>query len=104
MLVATLLTQLCGLALLGEPLQRILLSAEVHLVRRASAENGARYLFIVLTDVERDETPHGHRAVELFRKSQPCFNCRQNASIGEFEEMMSICASTLLSELESLRS
>ena len=42
-----------GLALLGESLQHILLSAEVHLVRRASAENGARYLFIVLTDVWR---------------------------------------------------
>jgi len=53
-----------GLALLGEPLQHILLLAEVHLVRRASAENGARYLFIVLMDVERHETPHGHRAVE----------------------------------------
>ncbi len=52
------------LALLGEPLQRIFLSAEVHLVWRASAENGARYLFIVLTDVERDETPHRFRTVE----------------------------------------
>ena len=55
---------LCGLALLGEPLQRILLSAEVQLVRRASSENGARYLFIVLTDVEGDETPYRRRAVE----------------------------------------
>ncbi len=53
-----------GFALLGEPLKHILLSAEVYLVRRASAENGARYLFIVLTDVEPDEMPHGHRAVE----------------------------------------
>ena len=52
------------LALLGEPIRHILLSAEVHLVRRASSENGVRDLLVVLTDVERDETPHGHRAVE----------------------------------------
>ena len=55
---------LCGLALLGEPLQRILLSAELHLVGRASADNAARYLFIVLANVERNETLHRHRAVE----------------------------------------
>ena len=53
-----------GFALLGEPLKHILLSAEVHLVRRASAKNGARNLFIVLTDVEGDETPHRRRTVE----------------------------------------
>ncbi len=53
-----------GFALLGEPLKHIHLSAEVHLVRRASAENGARYLFIVLANVERNETPHRRRAVE----------------------------------------
>ncbi len=55
---------LCCLALLGEPIRHILLSAEVHLVRRASSENGARDLFIVLTDVEGDETPYRRRAVE----------------------------------------
>ncbi len=52
------------LALLGEPIRHILLSAEVHLVRRASSENGARDLLVVLTDVERDETPHRRRTVE----------------------------------------
>ena len=52
------------LALLGEPLSQILLPAEVHLVRRASSENGARDLLVVLTDVERDETPHRRRTVE----------------------------------------
>ena len=52
------------LALLGEPIRHILLSTEVHLVRRASSENGARDLLVVLTDVERDETPHRRRTVE----------------------------------------
>ena len=37
----------------------------------------------------------------VFRKSHACFNCRQNASTKEFEEMMSICASTRCRELES---
>jgi len=46
-----------GFALLGEPRKHILLSAEVHLVQRASAENGARYLFIVLTDVVVCQNP-----------------------------------------------
>ena len=52
------------LALLGEPIRHILLSAEVHLVRRASSENGERDLLVVRSDVERDETLHGHRTVE----------------------------------------
>ena len=38
------------LALLGEPLSQILLPAELHLVRRASSENRARDLLVVLTD------------------------------------------------------
>ena len=52
------------LALLGEPIRHILLAAEVHLIRRTTSENGARDLFIVLTHVERDETPHRRRTVE----------------------------------------
>ena len=40
----------------------------------------------------------------MLRKSHACFNCRQNASIKEFEQTMSICASTRLRELESSRS
>ena len=52
------------LALLGEPIRQILLPAELHLVRRASSENGARDLLVVLTDVQRDETPHRRRTVE----------------------------------------
>ena len=47
-----------SLALFGKPLSQILLTAEVPLVWCP------RYLFIVLVDVERDETPHGHSAVE----------------------------------------
>ena len=46
------------LALLGEPIRHILLSAEVHLVRRASPENSARDLLVELAHVERRETPH----------------------------------------------
>ena len=53
-----------SLALLGKPLWQILLPAEVDLVWCTSSENGARDLFIVLTDVEGDETPHRHRTVE----------------------------------------
>ncbi len=57
-----------SLALLGKPLRQILLPAEVDLVGCTSSENGARDLFIVLTDVEGDETPHGHRTVEGVEK------------------------------------
>ena len=82
----------------------VLLSAEVHLVRRASAENGAWDLFIVLTDVERDETPHRHRAVECVQEEPTMLELSPERFDQEFEEMISICASTLLSELESSRS
>ena len=61
------------LALLGEPIRHILLSAEVHLVRRASSENGARDLLVVLTDVERDETPHRRRTVERVQEEPRVF-------------------------------
>ena len=53
-----------SLALLGEPLSQILLPAEVHLVWCTTAEKSSRDLFIVLTDVEGDETPHRRRTVE----------------------------------------
>jgi hypothetical protein len=52
------------LALLGEALSQILLPAEVDLLWCTSSENGAWDLFIVLTDVERYETPHRRRTVE----------------------------------------
>ena len=60
-----------SLALLGEPLSQILLLAEVHLVWCTTAEKRARDLFIVLTDVEGDETPHRRRTVEGIEK-KPC--------------------------------
>ncbi len=46
------------------PLEQVLLPAEVHLVWRATLENGTRNLFVVLTDVECDETPYRHCTVE----------------------------------------
>ena len=52
------------LALVGEPIRHIFLSAEVNLVRRASSDNGARDLLVVLADLERDEAPHRRRTVE----------------------------------------
>ena len=78
---------------LGEPLKHILLSAEVHLVRRASSENGARYLFIVLTDVEGDETPHRRLTVEGVQEKPRVLQLSPERFDREFEEMISICAS-----------
>ena len=72
-----------------------------------SAENGAGDFFIVLLDVEGDEATRRRTAAVVsraFKKSHACFNCRQNASIIEFEQTMSICASTRRRERESSRS
>ena len=59
------------LALLGEPLSQILLAAEVHLVWCTTTEKSARDFFIVLTDVEGNETLRRRRTVEGVEK-KPC--------------------------------
>ena len=68
-------------------------------------EERAGNLFIVLIDVESDETPHRRRTVEGVEK-RPCVLqiVVKTLRSKEFEQTMSICASTQLRELESSRS
>ena len=57
-----------SLALLGEAFQQILLPTEVDLVGCTAVENGVRNLLIVVSDVERDQSPHRRGTVEDIEK------------------------------------